>query len=327
MAQAEQFMLRINTYGPDLLEGDTMPKYRELVEEVITPKFAADFEKNAPLAEATVKQAGLGAQRRGLQHRRLRDRLRLRHRAGGRLVHPVLPEEPGLRRAGARPSRRRSGSRSRWSRSRARGWSTTSRPLTGDAEDTTGAAYRRRHRHHARSRPRGRRRDARPGTTCSASSRDASARRDPGRLEGRHRRPRPGRPAVPHPQRGRRGAARPGPAGGVRRDAGAGGDRARARGAEPAARRRRPGSLWDVGRPRGGAGPHPRHRPGLAARRLAVVVALLLAAAGYLVTQPSDDAIADGDQRRPGCGRAGGRPRSWPTTTGTSTTTRRPPAR
>jgi hypothetical protein len=60
MAQAEQFMLRINTYGPDLLEGDTMPKYRELVEEVITPKFATDFEKNAPLAEATVKQAGVG---------------------------------------------------------------------------------------------------------------------------------------------------------------------------------------------------------------------------------------------------------------------------
>jgi len=60
MAQAEQFMRRINTYGPDLLEGDTMPKYRELVEEVITPKFAADFEKNAPLAEATVKQAGVG---------------------------------------------------------------------------------------------------------------------------------------------------------------------------------------------------------------------------------------------------------------------------
>jgi Mce-associated membrane protein len=60
MAQAEQFMLRINTYGPDMLEGDTMPKYREQVEEVITAKFAADFEKNAPLAEATVKQAGVG---------------------------------------------------------------------------------------------------------------------------------------------------------------------------------------------------------------------------------------------------------------------------
>jgi Mce-associated membrane protein len=60
MAQAEQFMLRINTYGPDLLDDDgTMPKYRDLVEDVITAKFAADFEKNAPLAEATVKQAGL----------------------------------------------------------------------------------------------------------------------------------------------------------------------------------------------------------------------------------------------------------------------------
>jgi Mce-associated membrane protein len=59
MAQSEQFMLRINTYGPDLLDGDTMPQYRKLVEEVITSKFAADFEKNAPLAEATVKQAGL----------------------------------------------------------------------------------------------------------------------------------------------------------------------------------------------------------------------------------------------------------------------------
>lgn len=60
MAQAEQFMLRIDTYGPDkLAEDGTMPDYRKLVEEVITPKFAADFEKNAPLAEATVKQAGL----------------------------------------------------------------------------------------------------------------------------------------------------------------------------------------------------------------------------------------------------------------------------
>jgi hypothetical protein len=60
MSQAEQFMLRINTYGPDKLADDgTMPDYRKLVEEVITPKFSADFEKNAPLAEATVKQAGL----------------------------------------------------------------------------------------------------------------------------------------------------------------------------------------------------------------------------------------------------------------------------
>jgi Mce-associated membrane protein len=59
MAQAEQFMLRVNTYGPDLLQGDTMPDYRKLVEEVITPKFAADFEENVPAAEQTVKEAGL----------------------------------------------------------------------------------------------------------------------------------------------------------------------------------------------------------------------------------------------------------------------------
>jgi Mce-associated membrane protein len=59
MAQAEQFMLRLNTYGPTLLEGDTMPKYRQLVEEVITPKFAVDFEKNVTAAETLVKQSGL----------------------------------------------------------------------------------------------------------------------------------------------------------------------------------------------------------------------------------------------------------------------------
>ena len=59
MAQAEQFMLRVNTYGPELLEGESMPKYRSLVEEVITPKFAADFEKNVPAAEQTVLQAKL----------------------------------------------------------------------------------------------------------------------------------------------------------------------------------------------------------------------------------------------------------------------------
>lgn len=59
MAQAEQFLLRINTYGPDLLEGDQMPEYRKQVSAVITPKFDTDFEKNVPAAEATVVQAGL----------------------------------------------------------------------------------------------------------------------------------------------------------------------------------------------------------------------------------------------------------------------------
>jgi len=60
MSRAGQFMLRVNTYGPDLLAEDgTMPEYRELVEELITPKFAEDFEKGVPAAEATVVEAGV----------------------------------------------------------------------------------------------------------------------------------------------------------------------------------------------------------------------------------------------------------------------------
>jgi hypothetical protein len=61
MSRAGQFMLRVNTYGPDLLENDgTMPEYRKLVEELISPKFAADFEKGVPAAEQTVAEAGVG---------------------------------------------------------------------------------------------------------------------------------------------------------------------------------------------------------------------------------------------------------------------------
>jgi Mce-associated membrane protein len=60
MSQAEQFVLRVHTYGPQLLdEKNAMPKYRELVSEVMTPKFGADFEEQAGLAEATVAQAGV----------------------------------------------------------------------------------------------------------------------------------------------------------------------------------------------------------------------------------------------------------------------------
>jgi hypothetical protein len=59
MSQARQFMLRVNTYGPQMLEGSTMPEYRSRVAEVVTAKFRADFEKNVPYAEATVAQAGL----------------------------------------------------------------------------------------------------------------------------------------------------------------------------------------------------------------------------------------------------------------------------
>jgi Mce-associated membrane protein len=58
MAQAEQFLLRMGTYGPDLLdENDAMPEYRERVKDVITPKFAVSFDKEAATAEQLVSQA------------------------------------------------------------------------------------------------------------------------------------------------------------------------------------------------------------------------------------------------------------------------------
>jgi hypothetical protein len=58
MAQTEQFLLRMGTYGPDLLDGSgAMPEYRERVKEVITPKFAVSFEKEAATAEQLVAQA------------------------------------------------------------------------------------------------------------------------------------------------------------------------------------------------------------------------------------------------------------------------------
>ncbi len=60
MAQAQQFMLRVNTYGPDLLaDDDQMPQYRKLVTEVITPKFRTSFEGGVTAAEQTVAKAGL----------------------------------------------------------------------------------------------------------------------------------------------------------------------------------------------------------------------------------------------------------------------------
>jgi Mce-associated membrane protein len=58
MAQAEQFMLRMGTFGPDLLEGETMPEYRERVTEVITPTFAEEFREQVVAAEQLVIQQG-----------------------------------------------------------------------------------------------------------------------------------------------------------------------------------------------------------------------------------------------------------------------------
>jgi hypothetical protein len=60
MSQTQQFVLRLNTYGPrDLDSSGHLPGYQKQVDAVITPKFAADFESSGlPIAEQTVKQAG-----------------------------------------------------------------------------------------------------------------------------------------------------------------------------------------------------------------------------------------------------------------------------
>ena len=60
MASTEQFVLRVNTYGPKLLDADgQMPAYRSRVKAVITPKFAVSFDKSVPVAEQSVKSYGL----------------------------------------------------------------------------------------------------------------------------------------------------------------------------------------------------------------------------------------------------------------------------
>jgi len=60
MAATEQFVLRVNTYGPQLLDSQgQMPAYRTRVKQVITPKFAVSFDKSVPVAEQSVKNYGL----------------------------------------------------------------------------------------------------------------------------------------------------------------------------------------------------------------------------------------------------------------------------
>jgi Mce-associated membrane protein len=60
MATTQQFVLRVNTYGPALLDSHgRMPAYRSRVEAVITPKFAASFEQSVPVAEQSVQNYGL----------------------------------------------------------------------------------------------------------------------------------------------------------------------------------------------------------------------------------------------------------------------------
>jgi hypothetical protein len=60
MSLTDQFVKRLGTYSPDLLDDSgQMPAYREQVREVITPKFAADFDKQVATAEQLVAQGGI----------------------------------------------------------------------------------------------------------------------------------------------------------------------------------------------------------------------------------------------------------------------------
>ena len=63
MAQTDQFILRMGTYGPSLLDDKgQMPEYRSRVKAVITPKFATSFDQQAGTAEQLVAQAGVSRQ-------------------------------------------------------------------------------------------------------------------------------------------------------------------------------------------------------------------------------------------------------------------------
>ena len=57
MSLTDQFVKRLGTYSPEMLDDSgQMPAYREQVREVITPKFAADFDKEVATAEQLVAQ-------------------------------------------------------------------------------------------------------------------------------------------------------------------------------------------------------------------------------------------------------------------------------
>lgn len=59
MSQTRQFMLRANTYGPEQLDDQgALTDYKELVEEVITPKLSTSFQKEVTAAEQIVAQTG-----------------------------------------------------------------------------------------------------------------------------------------------------------------------------------------------------------------------------------------------------------------------------
>lgn len=60
MSATQQFVMRVNTYGPSLLNKQgQMPVYRARVTSVITPKFAVSFDQTVPVAEQSVKNYGI----------------------------------------------------------------------------------------------------------------------------------------------------------------------------------------------------------------------------------------------------------------------------
>ncbi|GAB2873218.1 hypothetical protein [Nocardioides pacificus] len=59
MAQAEQFVLRVNNFGPDDLdEQGKLTDYQELVNEVITTKLEGEFAQGVPVNETRAAQLG-----------------------------------------------------------------------------------------------------------------------------------------------------------------------------------------------------------------------------------------------------------------------------
>ncbi len=61
MSQVSQFVLRINTYGPQLLDAQNkMPDYVEGVSELMTAKFGAGFKESVLIPEQQVAQTGYG---------------------------------------------------------------------------------------------------------------------------------------------------------------------------------------------------------------------------------------------------------------------------
>lgn len=61
MAQTQQFVIRVNTFGPSWLdEQNRMPRYAEGVSELMTAKFAASFQESVVIPESQVAQSGYG---------------------------------------------------------------------------------------------------------------------------------------------------------------------------------------------------------------------------------------------------------------------------